>query len=250
MEFKYLFKITNYITFEVSYYTLGNNAKPHFATSANKLNKTKTDYERCGQTQNDLLKEYETAYLFYKKWDEFHLSYLSNEKLKELENDIQKLKNEYSFLEKRRETFAKRNDDFSFEDERKLTTEIGDNLEDKMEIVISKKYICWKANFNDGIERPVYLCTIKNKRNKKQFSFEFTQSLAEKHKEPENNQILYSLQCDYCEDVEDFMNELGYENIKFGEAIKIYKCLTKINNDMRRVFEKDQLKLLLDTETN
>ena len=247
MEFKYLFKITNYITFEVSYYTLGSNAKPYFTTSANKFNKTKTDYEICGQAQKDLLKEYETAHLFYKKWDKFHLSYLSTEKLIELENDIQKLKNEYPYLEKRRETFAKRNDDFSFEDERKLTTKKGDNLEDKMEIVISKKYIGWKANFNDEIERPVYLCTIKNKRNKKQFSFEFTQSLAKKHKEPENWEILNSLQIDYHEDIEDFMNGLGYENMKFREAMKIYKSLTKINNDMRRVFEKDQLKLLLDT---
>lgn len=48
-EFRYMFQITRMVLFEVSYYTLGDNARPYFATSAHKFNQPKTDYTTGGQ---------------------------------------------------------------------------------------------------------------------------------------------------------------------------------------------------------
>ena len=47
-EFMYDFCISRITVFEVSYYTLGSNSHPYFATSAAVFNKPKTDYKRCG----------------------------------------------------------------------------------------------------------------------------------------------------------------------------------------------------------
>lgn len=54
-EFMYAFQITRKIIFEVRYSTLGSNQHPYFATSAEEFNQPKTDYERGGQCQGDLL---------------------------------------------------------------------------------------------------------------------------------------------------------------------------------------------------
>lgn len=47
-EFQYTFQITNFINFNVDFYTLSSNPHPDFSTSADLFYKNKIDYERCG----------------------------------------------------------------------------------------------------------------------------------------------------------------------------------------------------------
>jgi len=112
-EFKYVFQITKMITFEVSYYTLGNNSSPYFSTSANEFIRSKRDYNRCGQAQNDLLTKGE-AKQFFKKWDELHLKDLTENQYDELLDDIEILKDKYNYIEKIKDTFENVYDNFSF----------------------------------------------------------------------------------------------------------------------------------------
>lgn len=97
-SFKYVFQMTKLITFEVSYYRCGNNENKYFATSANKLIRSKRDYCECGQAQDSLLPNFNTAYKFYKKWDPLHLKDLTNEQYEELLIDIEKLKSRYNYI--------------------------------------------------------------------------------------------------------------------------------------------------------
>ena len=54
-EFKAVFQLSKTAIFEVGYYTLGNNSKPYFATSASQFARNKRDFSRCGQCQADIL---------------------------------------------------------------------------------------------------------------------------------------------------------------------------------------------------
>ena len=92
-EFLYAFMISRMIVFEISYYTLSTNAHPYFTTSANEFNRPKTDYKRCGQAQNELLRG--TARKTWLKWDCKHLQDLSPEEYNELIQDIEHLKTVY-----------------------------------------------------------------------------------------------------------------------------------------------------------
>lgn len=103
-EFKYVFQITRKIMFNVEYYTLGGNPTPHFATSADVFNQPKTDYERCGQCQADVLTG--LALEFYEKWDKCHLHDLKDGEWQEVIEDIEELKNKYNYIEKIQPTFA------------------------------------------------------------------------------------------------------------------------------------------------
>lgn len=91
------FQISRTIVFEVSYYRLGSNAHKHFSTSAAQFNRPKTDYNICGQAQNDLLKEGRKAMAFYKKWDVHHLGLLTDKQYAELLTDIETLKRQYNY---------------------------------------------------------------------------------------------------------------------------------------------------------
>lgn len=99
-EFLMAFEITRNIVFEVSYYTLGSNKDSHFSTSAEVLNRPKSDYNRCGQCQNDVLQNHKWAYDFFKKWDALHLEDLSEKQYKELISDVTTLKEKYNYIEK------------------------------------------------------------------------------------------------------------------------------------------------------
>lgn len=112
-EFKYVFQITKMVTFEVEYYTLGSNSSPHFSTSANEFIRSKRDYNRCGQAQNDLLTKGE-ARQFFEKWDELHLKDLTENQYNELLDDIEILKDKYNYIEKNKDTFKGVYDNFSF----------------------------------------------------------------------------------------------------------------------------------------
>ena len=94
----FAFQISRKIVFEVNYYRCGGNEKKHFSTSAAQFNQPKTDYNRCGQAQNDLLKGYNKAMSFYRKWDLLHLSDLTPVQYEMLLIDIEVLKATYNFI--------------------------------------------------------------------------------------------------------------------------------------------------------
>lgn len=113
-EFKYCFQITKLVMFEVEYYTLGNNENPYFATSAIKFYKNKRDYECGGQVQDQLLPENSIARQFWEKWDKEHLKDLSDDKYREIIKDIQELKEKYNYIERIKDTFKGKYENFSF----------------------------------------------------------------------------------------------------------------------------------------
>lgn len=97
-EFNVCFQMSKMILFKVSYYTLGNNQAPHFATSAYKFIRSKRDFCRGGQAQEALLKGFPEAYKFYKKWDVFHLKQLTKEQYGEMRKDLCVLEQKYNTL--------------------------------------------------------------------------------------------------------------------------------------------------------
>lgn len=97
-EFLAVFQITKMKTFEVNYYTLNLNRKPHFATSAYKFIRSKCDYSRGGQAQASILPEGSVARRFWKKWDDCHLKDLTDEQYSELLNDLEELKTRYNYI--------------------------------------------------------------------------------------------------------------------------------------------------------
>lgn len=97
-EFNICFQMSKMILFKVSYYTLGNNQNPYFSTSAYEFVRSKKDFCRAGQCQEDLLKEFPEAYIFYKKWDVFHLKQLTQEQYNEMRKDLCILEQKYNNL--------------------------------------------------------------------------------------------------------------------------------------------------------
>lgn len=95
-ELHCVFQLTKKITFDVDYYRLSSNKNQHFSTSANEFNQPKTDYNRCGQCQNDILFGY--AKKFYKKWDVWHCKPIPSELYSNLLVDIEVLKGKYNFV--------------------------------------------------------------------------------------------------------------------------------------------------------
>lgn len=111
-EFLYVFQISRKIIFEVKYYTLGSNQSPYFSTSACEFNQPKTDYNRCGQCQADLLDG--LALDFYEKYDCFHLKDLDDSQWISITDDIEELKAKYNYIEEIRDTFKGENSNISF----------------------------------------------------------------------------------------------------------------------------------------
>lgn len=95
-EFFYIFQQSKKVTFDVSYRRLGRNQYQNFTSSAQEFNQPKTDYSRCGQCQDDILKG--LALQFYKKWDILHLSPVTPEIYNELLADLEELKLKYNFI--------------------------------------------------------------------------------------------------------------------------------------------------------
>lgn len=96
-DFGLVFQITKKIIFEVEYYHCGSNKEPYFSTSVAVFNQPKTDYNRCGQCQPDVLKG--QALKFWKKWDRYHLHKLTAAGYNALLKDIEDLKACYNFIE-------------------------------------------------------------------------------------------------------------------------------------------------------
>lgn len=93
------FQISKTIIFEVEYTQLRGNKTPDFSTQANRFNRPKTDWERCGQAQEELLPKSSEAYKFWKKWDKKHLQDLTDKEYNDLLKDIDILKGIYNFIE-------------------------------------------------------------------------------------------------------------------------------------------------------
>lgn len=96
-EFKYTFQITKKVIFQVSYYTLGSNKNPYFSTSSAQFNQPKTDFNRCGQCQKDVL--FGNVKKFYFKYDSLHLMDLNDEQYQNIINDIELLKDQYNWID-------------------------------------------------------------------------------------------------------------------------------------------------------
>ena len=97
-EFSYAFQLSKKRIFEVCYHTVGSNEYPYFSTSAAEFNQPKTDYNRCGQAQADLLSG--VAKRFWEKWDYLHCKKIENEsQFNELIEDIEELKDRYNYIE-------------------------------------------------------------------------------------------------------------------------------------------------------
>lgn len=97
-EFIAVFQLSKMRVFEVEYYTLLSNSSPHFTTSANEFISGKSDWGRCGQAQDYVLKGYPTAMAFYKKWDPMHLSDLTEEQYAEMRSDLEALCQRYNYM--------------------------------------------------------------------------------------------------------------------------------------------------------
>jgi hypothetical protein len=91
-EFHAVFMVSRKIGFEVEYYRLGSNTNQHFTTQAFEFNQPKTDYTRCGQSQELLKGVANKAYKFYKKWDKLHLHAMTEMQYNEMITDIEVLK--------------------------------------------------------------------------------------------------------------------------------------------------------------
>ena len=97
-EFIAVFQLSKTRIFEVNYYTLSTNKKPHFATQAAEFCRNKRDYSMCGQAQKEVLKGYHAAMAFYKKLDVFHLDDLTEDQYAEMRDDMKKLESQYNFI--------------------------------------------------------------------------------------------------------------------------------------------------------
>lgn len=97
-EFRAVFQISKIVVFDVNYYTLGSNKKPHFSTSASEFIRSKRDYSRCGQAQEALLPKHSSARKFWEKWDKKHLHDLTECEYNELQADLDELKGEYNYI--------------------------------------------------------------------------------------------------------------------------------------------------------
>jgi len=110
----------------------------------------------------------------------------------------------------------------------------ANNFCQKYGIRIIKEYFDYNYYFDDDKEkRDIYKIIIKS--NKKQMTFKFGQSIAERGIEPDNYTILTCLEKYGPEDFDSFCNNYGYNNDS-RKAHQIYLKVTKQYKDTKRVF--------------
>lgn len=103
-SFHFVFQLSKKVVFEVNYYRLGNNENKYFTTSASKFNQPKTDYNHCGQAQNDLC--FGVAKEFYKKWDFLHTQDITELQYNQIISDLEVLKSKYNFIYRESRSFG------------------------------------------------------------------------------------------------------------------------------------------------
>lgn len=92
-RFMYAFIISRTRVFEVEYGAIKENKDWYFATSAAKFNQPKTDWQTCGQCEEEVL--FGKPKLFFRKWNHKHLTPLTESEYSELLADIEGLKEAY-----------------------------------------------------------------------------------------------------------------------------------------------------------
>lgn len=107
MEFVATFQLDKMTVFSVRYSTIGNNARPDFATQAAKFVRSKRDYSRCGQCQEAVLPKGTLARKFYDKWNPKHLQALTDAEFIELMEDMDALKERYNHVYREADSFGR-----------------------------------------------------------------------------------------------------------------------------------------------
>ena len=95
-NFNYTFLVGKKTIFEVNNGEIASN--PYFATSAAVFNHTNTDFNRCGQCQDDVLPP-GPARDFWEKWDTLHLGHLNDQQELEIIKDLCVLKSNYKWTD-------------------------------------------------------------------------------------------------------------------------------------------------------
>ncbi len=114
---------------------------------------------------------------------------------------------------------------------------IADTLNLKMEI----KGMEFKDHWKEGIGRYVFKICLK--RDGKQYTFNFGQSIAAGSQEPAMYDVLTCLQKYDVEDFDYFCDSFGFDNDS-RKAYKTYKAVVKEFEAMQRLFNADELDLL------
>lgn len=104
---------------------------------------------------------------------------------------------------------------------------------------VSDRYGEWtKGKITDG-----YLYRVRIDRNGKSWSFDFSDSVANRYanKRPTKYDVLACIEKGepYWDDVWEFANEFGYEihdKASYNEANRIYKAVIKECNNVNRIF--------------
>lgn len=114
---------------------------------------------------------------------------------------------------------------------------IAEALDLKMKVGASTH----KKHFeSDTQKRYVFKVTLR--KDNKQFTFDFGQSIAEGSNEPTLYSVLSCLQKYDVGSFEDFCGEFGYECTKANE--RIYKAVVREFENMERLFNEEELELL------
>lgn len=99
----------------------------------------------------------------------------------------------------------------------------------------------YKKHFPEDTERR-HVFKIQLKKDKKQFTFQFGQSISEGSNEPTLYDVLSCLQKYDVGSFEDFCSEFGYEEDETAE--KVYKAVVKEFENMERLFSEEELEIL------
>lgn len=73
--------------------------QPYFSTIGYVLNHNRSNYNRCGQCQSDILPKYSLFRNFFDKWDTLHTQSLTMEQYNELLQDLEELKEKYAHID-------------------------------------------------------------------------------------------------------------------------------------------------------
>lgn len=113
--FNYTFVVNRGRIFGINYRLLAGNSAAYFATSVAVFNRPRTDFNRCGQCQDDVLVG--DAHNFYKKWSGLHLNELTKAQYSGIIEDIEALKIRYPFY------IQKKDGNISFSEEVEIERE-------------------------------------------------------------------------------------------------------------------------------
>jgi hypothetical protein len=120
------------------------------------------------------------------------------------------------------------------------------NTAKKLNLKMIINSVDYKKHFdNDTEKRHVFNLTLKKER--KQYTFNFGQSIAQGSNEPTMYDVLTCLQKYDVGTFEDFCGEYGYDNDS-RRAEKIYKAVCKEYQGMQRLFTESELNLLSEIQ--